>query len=176
MTTVPQETGEKIRLLFCETCNTIEEIPDFDGPPQYDTLLEISVQKHRTPTGDAHIGKLFDVDVAMWMDSNVRHQIIDQIKGKGSKGIAEFDATFYDTRSTFQEDALKCYQDHLRPKGACPDWMSDKKILVPDPKAERKAEGLASPSQAPGPKVHLCRFCPVQRYMAKKAQEASGLK
>jgi hypothetical protein len=170
VTTVPQEAGEKIRLLFCETCNSIEELPDFDGPVQYDTLLEIAASRHRTPSGDPHIGKLFDVDVAMWAEDSVRRQIIEQIKGKGSKGLAEFDATFYDTRSTFHEDALKCYQDHLRPKGACPDWMSDKKILLPDTKAERKAEGLASPSSAPGPKVRLCDFCPAKRYYADKAR------
>ena len=168
-------TGEVIRLLHCQTCKSIEELPDFDGPAEYDHLLEISVQRHRFPNGDPHTGNLFRADVGHWGNDEVRRKIIEQIKG-GSRGLAEFDANYYDTRSTFYEDAMKCYQSHLRPKGACPDWMSDSKILLPDTKADRKAEGLASPSQAPGPKVKLCQFCVVQRYMARKEQEKRGLK
>jgi hypothetical protein len=71
---------------------------------------------------------------------------------------------------------MKCYGLHLRPKGACPDWMSESKILLPDTKAERKAEGLAAPSKTPGHKVKLCAFCPAQRFYAKRAQDAAGIK
>lgn len=168
-------SGEKIRLLHCEECRSLEELPDFDGPPEHDQVLEAAIRKHETPSGQRHIGKLFDVDVLVWSNEEARRAIIKQIKGGGSAGLAEFDATFYDTRNTFFDDAMKCYNQHLRPKGACPDWMSDSKILLPDTKAERKAEGLVAPSKAPGPKVKLCRFCPASRYMAKKAQDAAGI-
>ena len=169
-------SGEKIRLLHCEDCKTIDELPDFDGPPEFDDVLEALLRRHETPSGLRHVGKLFDVDVLVWQNEEARRGIIKQIKGGGSAGLAEFDATFYDTRNTFFDDAMKCYAQHLRPKGACPDWMSDSKILLPDTKAERKAEGLAAPSKTPGHKVRLCDFCVVQRFMAKKAQDAMGLK
>ena len=169
-------SGEKIRLLYCEDCKTIDELPDFDGPPEYDDVLEALLRRHETPSGLRHVGKLFDVDVLVWQNEEARRGIIKQIKGGGSAGLAEFDATFYDTRNTFFDDAMKGYGLHLRLKGACPDWMSESKILLPDTTAERKAEGLAAPSKTPGHKVRLCDFCVVQRFMAKKAQDAMGLK
>ena len=32
---------DKIRILFCEDCKTLEELPDFEGPPEHDTLLAL---------------------------------------------------------------------------------------------------------------------------------------
>lgn len=167
--------SSKIRLLHCRTCDSLEELPDFDGPPEHDTLLNILTERHTTPSGDKHIGHLFDVEVELWSRPEVKKEIIKQIRGGGSKGLDEFDASFYDTKNTFHEDALVCYQRHNRPKESCQDWLSDSKILVPDTKAERKAEGLSAPSKSPGPKIHLCRFCPVQRYYARKANEQKGI-
>jgi hypothetical protein len=165
----------KLRLLYCRTCKTIEELPDFSGPPEYDTLLQVLSERHRSPAGDSHVGNLFDVDIQVWANDDARREIIRQIKGGGSKGLDEFDAAFYDTRNTFFEDAAECYSRHLRPKAACPDWMSDRMILLPDTKSERKSEGLAAPAKAPGHKVHLCDFCVVKRYYARRINEQKGL-
>lgn len=149
----------QIRLLYCRTCGSIEELPDFDGPPQYDDLLNISVERHRFPSGDEHIGSLFKVDIRVWAQYEARRKIIEQIKGGASKGLGEIDEAFYDTKSQFAEDALKCYQAHQRPKGQCPDYMSDSKVLLPNTKADRKELGLADLSKVGGPKTKLCQFC-----------------
>jgi hypothetical protein len=149
----------QIRLLYCRTCGSIEELPDFDGPPQYDDLLNISVERHRFPSGDEHIGSLFKVDIRVWAQYEARRKIIEQIKGGASKGLGEIDEAFYDTKSQFAEDALKCYQQHMRPKGQCPDYMSDSKVLLPNTKADRKELGLTDISKVGGPKTKLCQFC-----------------
>jgi hypothetical protein len=153
----------RIRILHCHDCRTLDEIPWFEGPPQYDTLLEMVLSKHET-NGHRHIGKLFDVEERVWVMPNLRAQIIENIKG-GSKGLAAFDPEFYNTRDTFQEDALKCFQLHLRPAGACPDWKSDRKKLVPGTKADRKEIGL---DMSTAPVQYLCRFCPVSVFYEKK--------
>lgn len=172
----PKENKPQIRLLYCRTCNTVEELPAYDGPepynPKFDPLLEISVQKHQYPSGLPHMGDLFVVDIDVYVKA--KREILKQIKG-GSKGLGELDESYYDTRSTFHEDAMKCFQQHLRPKGQCPDYMSDSKILLPDTKAERKELGFTAPKDLGGPKVKLCQFCPVHVYNVTKAREERGL-
>jgi hypothetical protein len=153
-------SGEKIRLLHCEDCKTIDELPDFDGPPEFDDVLEALLRRHETPSGLRHVGKLFDVDVLVWQNEEARRGIIKQIKGGGSAGLAEFDATFYDTRNTFFDDAMKCYAQHLRPKGACPDWMSDSKILLPDTKARAEGRGSRRPEQGTGTEGQVVPILP----------------
>jgi len=61
--------GPVIRLLVCLVCETIEELPDYDGPVQYDYLLEISVEKHKFPSGEEHKGRLFKVPVKTWANA-----------------------------------------------------------------------------------------------------------
>lgn len=165
-----------IRLLYCRTCGTIEELPDFDGPPQYDHLLEISVDKHRFPSGDEHIGTLMKVSLGTWVNESARRQIIDEIKGTGlvAKGLGAVDESFYDTRSTFHEDAMACFRQHQRPKGQCPDFYSDKKVLRPNTKKDRKDLGLSDLSKVGGPRTYLCDFCPVKVYNITKAREQQG--
>ncbi len=165
MTQVTEGTNEKIRLLHCHDCRTLEEIPWFDGPPQYDVLLETVLSRHET-NGHRHIGKLFDVEKRAWDLPDLRKTIIEQIKG-GSSGLAEFDASYYDTRDTFREDALKCYSLHLRPKEGCPDYRADSKRLLPATKADRKEVGLTMEG---APKQYLCSFCPVQSHVEKKSR------
>lgn len=164
----------QIRLLYCKTCGSIEELPDFDGPPIHDHLLNISAERHRFPSGDEHIGTLFKVDVRIWGQYEARKRIIEQIKGGVSKGLGEIDESFYDTKSTFAEDAMKCYAAHQRPKGQCPDYMSDSKVLLPDTKSDRRELGLADPAKVGGPKTKLCQFCVVHVYNVTRYREQQG--
>jgi hypothetical protein len=160
------ETQEQIRLLRCDDCLTLEELPDFDGPAEYDTLLIVLTDKHKFPNGEPHRGRLIKVEKRAWGMSNLKEAILQQI-WQGSKGLAEFDSTHYEVKQTFHEDALKCYAQHLRPQEGCPDFNSPSKILKPDTKAERKEIGLSPQGM---PVIHLCSFCPVRSYMERKAR------
>jgi len=164
--------GPQIRLLYCRICHSIEELPDYEGDPRNDTLLEISAERHRHPAGES--GTLFTVDLRVWAVPQARKKIIEQIKGGVSKGLGEIDESYYDTRSTFYEDAMKCYNAHLRPKGQCPDYMSDAKILRPKTAADRKELGLTPVDKMGGPKVRLCQFCPAHTYNVTRAREQQG--
>lgn len=167
------ENGPEMRVLYCLVCGTMEELPLFDGKPEDDHLLEILVQPHVFPSGEPHKGHLFRVPVLQWENYEVRKRIIEQIKGGGSKGLDEFDAKFYDTKNTFKEDAMTCFNRHRRPN-SCDDYKTEKMMLLPDTKSERKDAGLPDPKKAPGPKNYLCDFCPVQSMVVQKMRELRG--
>lgn len=166
--------GPDIRLLYCLVCDSIEELPPFEGEPEDDQLLEILVERHVFPSGEPHKGHLMKLPQLQWESPGIRKEIIKQMKGGGSKGIDEFDPDFYATRNTFQEDALKCYNAHLRPTDGCPDYESDSKRLLPNTKADRKELGLVDPSKAPGPKNYLCYFCPISSVIEAKKRALKG--
>jgi hypothetical protein len=159
------------RLLFCLVCDTLEELPPFDGDPEQDHLLAIACEQHLFPSGEPHKGKLFVLPLRAWAKTESKKEIIRQIKGGGSKGLAEVDDTFYDSRSTFLEDAMKCYQAHNKPKEGCSDWQHSSKLLIPNTIKERKAEGMARYQDEAGPKTYLCNFCPVSIAVNQRKQK-----
>lgn len=159
----------RIRVLYCHQCQTLDEMPDYKGPSKYDEALQAVIdQRHTEESGLKHVGQLFDVPVAAWKDRTLRKNIIKQFKQGGSKGLAEVDPEFYNSRMIFEEDALKCFKEHLRPQTGCPDYRSKNKLLTPDTKAERKDAGLSA--RPTGHRIAICDFCPVSSYYAKKEQ------
>jgi hypothetical protein len=172
---VPPVESPITRVLYCLVCDTLEELPLYDGDPEHDHLLAILVERHVFPSGEPHKGHLFRVPQTEWDREDVRRRMIEQIKGGGSKGIDEFDASYYATNNTFREDALKCYAKHLRPTDGCPDYKTDKMRLLPNTKAERRDAGLPDPKNAPGPKNYLCNFCPVQSVVDQKLRAMKGM-
>lgn len=166
--------GPEIRLLYCLVCGTIEELPLFDGRPEDDHLLQVLVEPHCFPSGEPHRGHLFRLPQLMWEREDARKKIIEQIKGGGSAGLDEFDKDFYATKATFKEDAMRCYNAHLRPTDGCPDYNSPSKRLLPNTKAERKDVGLPDPAKAPGPKNYLCQFCVIHPIVVQKQRALRG--
>lgn len=164
-----EQEEPQIRLLVCRTCKTIEELPDFDGPTEYDTLLEIATQRHQRP--EPHLGNLLKFPLKYWAREDVKKSIVEQIKG-GSSGLDAFGTNFYETKSIFAEDAMSCFSLHLRPSSGCSDYKSDRKVLQPDTAVERKAAGMDSNAR---PKIYLCDFCPAKMHYQKKSFQSKGL-
>ena len=158
------------RLLFCLVCQTLEELPPFDGEPELDHLLAIACEAHVFPSGEPHKGKLFVLPLRTWAHTESKKEIIRQIKGGGSKGLAEIDDTFYDSRSNFMDDAMTCYERHNKPKDGCDDWQHSSKLLIPNTVKERRAEGMAKYQDEAGPKTYLCNFCPVSIAVNQRKQ------
>ena len=162
-----------IRLLICTTCVTIEELPDHLGRVEDDLLLNLAVQRHRFPDGNEHIGNLMKVPLKFWGNPKVKKSIIDQIKA-GSKGLDDISEGFYDTKSTFHEDAMKCYSQHLRPTNGCSEYKADRMRLRNDISVhDRREAGLGSADA--GPKVYKCDFCPVKSTVMQKFHKKQGL-
>ena len=154
--------AEEIRLLKCNTCVTTEELPDFKGPAEYDVLLEALVQKHRFPDGNEHLGQLLRIEKKYWDSPKIRKEILEKMW----TGHTGFDPEFYASKNTFQDDAMKCFNKHNRPDQGCIDWKIDRVRLGNPTKLGWET----------GPKVYLCDFCPVRAHVARKQQEARGLK
>jgi hypothetical protein len=167
----------QIRLLLCNDCHTIEELPDFNGHPDDDTLLKISVEKHVWPTGTEHLGSMMRVPLKFWGNDVVRKQIIAQIKvGVGNvEGLDAIQEGWYASKSEFQASAMTCYQKHNRPRGSCGDWKSDSKKLIPKTSVERKEAGMGKAGANGAPVTFTCDFCPVATYYHTRARDAKGL-
>jgi hypothetical protein len=172
-----QHDGPVLRLLFCFVCNTVEELPPHDGPPETDILLEITLEKHEFPSGERHKGKLFILPVKTWANTSTRKEIIRQLKGGGSDGLDALteEKDFYSSKMQFSEDAMKCYSYHLRPKDHCADYMHESKRLLPKTAKERKDLGLEAPKDAAGPRVYICNFCPMHSVILTKKRAMMGL-
>ncbi len=165
------DNGPKIRLLYCYNCTTIEELPDFEGRPEDDHLLEILVEKHQS-AGVPHTGFLSKIGVKIWSQEKFRKEIIKNIRTRVGGGLADIDPEYYATKATFYEDAMSCYDAHQRPEGSCSDWRASNKKLVPKTSAERKELGLP---KAINSHIYLCDFCPVKTFMVTKAREEAGM-
>ena len=169
----PNADEPKLRLLFCHKCKTLDELPDFEGHPDDDDLLQILIDKH-TSTDIPHPGQLMRVPIALWSIPNVKDEIVKQIYAKGAPGLNALMPGYYDVKSTFAEDAMTCWKQHNRPK-FCPDYGSEKKVLRPDTKAERKDLGLTPVDKKGGPKTYLCQFCPVHVNVMTAQKEKAGM-
>jgi len=175
--------NERVNLLVCKTYKTIEEVPytktgKYLGEGKYDQsdnpFLEPIVAPHER---GGHMGILTDVNFVYWMTPSVKASIIAQVKeqftGKTSPLMAGLDAlgtNFYDTKDTYSQDAMRCWQLHNRTKD-CGEYKSDRKLLSAGTEKDRKAEGLAKSTI----KVYLCDFCPVKMARQAKAVKARGL-
>ena len=159
----------QIRLLVCRTCKSAEELPDYDGDPEYDSLLQLTVERHQNP--EPHLGQLFKFPVKYWSRPDVKESIMNQIRQGGSSGLDVFGTNFYETKSQFGEDAMSCWALHNRPTD-CSDYKHDRKLLKPGTERDREKAGLSAHE---APKIYLCDFCPVKSVKQKAAFKAKGL-
>ena len=164
-----------VRLLVCPTDKSIEEMPDFDGPPQYDQVLQALVAKHerkRCPTGS-----LLRVEESKWQNPEVQNEVRKRIAASfGDKAETGLGTPTYQLMETLRDDAMKCFQQHNR-NPACNDYKSDSKRLVPDTKAERKELGMDPKYDAQDRSLtrYLCEWCPVHSLVQQAARAKAGL-
>jgi hypothetical protein len=164
--------GPRLRLLICHDCKTIEPLPWFDGPVQYDDTLNYRLASHRTGSGEPHHGTLGTVSESSWEDPQKQRQIMKEITKAHAGGETGLGHALYNARSTFQEDALTCWRQHNRTTN-CQDYKSDSKRLVPDTRGERRELGLSVKSSA-RPATSLCNFCPYHSVVMQRARKEQG--
>lgn len=179
MSETPQQGKERINLLICYTCKTIEEIPyTYDGEYIDNGRYDQSNNPFIEPVASPHDkkgckGRLADTDKFYWLSQKGRKQVVDELVKQfttGSTGLDAFGTDFYNVKATFSNDAMNCYALHMRPKDGCSDYKSDKKILKPGTDAERKELGMG----ASNVKSYLCDFCVVKSTVQKKFYTAKG--
>jgi hypothetical protein len=177
------------RLLVCRECQSIEQLPLYDGPkeleaqdPILDNIVRRHIQKHGdiNPEGAAllvasedpcNCGEKTMVDLTGRVQARRpnrlgRHTFWEGHKDDILKGLRErwtgFHPEFYATKDTYAEDALRCYNLHRRPQGTdCIDWQADNRRLTP--------EGWK------GKEVYLCHFCPVASTVVTEMRHKRGM-
>lgn len=169
--------GPIIRLLVCLVCQTVEELPDYEGPSDHDTLLEISVEKHVFPSGEPHKGKLFKLPVKTWANPKEKEAIMAQLRQGGNRGLDEIDPdkSFYETKMTFADDAMKCWIAHNKVTTNCEDYQSPSKRLLPNTAKERQELGMPLPKDLEGPKIYTCNFCPYHGEVVQRRRKIMGM-
>jgi hypothetical protein len=163
--------SDRLRLLICHSCETIEELPDYEGPPDYDDTLNYRVSAHRFGDGSEHFGVLATVAEEDWHKPSYQHEIrakiADAVKPGSGSGMGD---DFYNIKNTFSQDAMTCWRQHNRTRD-CADWRTDAKRLYPDTRADRKAEGMDVKAR---PNTWLCDFCPVTSIYSQKRNSKRG--
>lgn len=159
------------RVLRCDDCRSLEPVPDYEGPAEGDHLLARLLQAHKHPDGTEHRGLLFRVETKDWDSPAIRAEIVKRVQE--TAGYTGLDPDFYEVKATFEYDAMICWQTHHRSPD-CNDYKSDRKLLTPDTKAERKEAGLGKYQKDANPR-YLCEFCPVHSLVQQAARWKAGL-
>lgn len=154
--------SDKVRLLVCRDCTTVEDLPWYEGPPEGDEMLTYLASKHVYPNGERHFGHLMDIEKKCWEIPSARKQILSELgvtTGLGAETYAHIE--------TFKEDAAKCFKAHRR-SIPCIDWHSDKKRIQNPTKTGWK-------NWRPNPmSVYLCDYCVCASHVMTEKQKAAG--
>jgi hypothetical protein len=155
---------------FCHTCRTVEEVPDYQGPHQYDHYLEHRRAPHQFESGSPHRGVLARVEnKPEYIDAAIKEMENAVAPGSGS-GLG---APLYELRETYKEGAFECWKRHNRTLD-CGDYRSDKMRLFADTRVERKAEGMST-NKDDRANIWLCDHCPVHSHVVQLQRKQAGM-
>lgn len=161
--------AEEIRILRCDQCRTLEELPDYEGDPNRDHVLKALIaKKHTEESGLTHVGQLMKVERKHWESPSTRKEILRQL-GKETTGL---DPEFYEAQDVFKSEAMDCWRKHNR-NPECSDYKSAEKRLTPGTAKERREAGL--PKYRSEKDVYLCDWCPVKSVVQEKHFSKLGL-
>jgi len=180
----------QIRLLVCRMCESVDEVPDYEGPVEGDTLLERVVAKHQQDCGTANVGGeqaevasqqdrfLVKIDREDWNNERVKKEILNRLSMSGTG----FEEKVYDVKNTWKADAMSCYSSHRRPQDGCIDYKDDSKrvgngFLTEEEESLKKSSGLFTgmTRRRQQQTVFLCDFCPVKSGVQEKVFTKRGL-
>jgi hypothetical protein len=165
----------------------LEEIPDLghelERDPETGEIVEVDpyvqtlLLKHYERDYRGHGGgtgeetapfRIPVVDDLAW--AHDREGVIKAVNAENKK--VGFDAWAYEATNTFSEDALRCYNEHHRPKEGCIDWWSESKRIGRPTEIGR---AVVKDQYKLGERdPHLCQFCPVATYVQTQINWRQG--
>lgn len=162
--------SEYARLLFCHTCKSVDQLPDYSGPAEHDYYLKHRAGQHQFPDGTPHRGLLGRVENKPEYINAAIDEMENTVNAGEGAGLGQ---VYYDLRDNYQAEAMTCWKRHGRTEN-CDEYRSDRMRLWIDTKAERRAEGL-SVSREDRPSIWLCDHCPVHSVVSQRKNKAKGL-
>jgi hypothetical protein len=161
---------EYVRLLFCHTCRSVDELPDYSGPVDHDYYLAHRVAQHQFSEGNPHNGILGRAE-------NTPESIdaaISQMESMTAPGTgAGLGKVMYDLRDNYSAEAMQCWKRHNRTQN-CDDYRTDKMRLWMDTRADRRAEGMTLDKNE-RPNIWLCDHCVVHSLVQQRQRKKAGL-
>ena len=169
-----------MRLLHCNVCKTIDEIPDYEGHEEVDPLVERVVMEHNRRDPMKHGGaatlpmRLAKVDDFEWQAD--REKVVKELNRTGME--VGFDPWPWasDSHNVFREDAGKCWISHRQPElpgKPCIDYRSEAK-RIGRPTSEGKAVLKDNPKLGSSD-PHLCDWCPYQVTVQTEIRARKGM-
>ncbi len=162
-------------MLVCHTCEVIVPIPDYRGRAEYDEFLQARVAEHQYPGSNPTRGHDMDlgtVSEKSWDNPQIRPQIVAEIMARTWHEVGGLGQALYDVQNNYKEDAMACWRFEHGRTSNCDDYMSEKKLILADSRAERKDLGLDPRQRA---KISLCQFCPVHSVVQQRKNKARGM-
>jgi hypothetical protein len=160
---VAAEQGAQVRVLQCLTCKKVETLPDYQGHPDDDHVLDYALIPHGGQTENPHFGALHRLPESQWSDPKIRKATMERMW----EGTTGFTPSYYDVKNTLQEDASKCFTAHRRAV-PCIDWHDSSKRIGAGTKKMREKVARELPRSSPidaerlakgQPVQYLCDFC-----------------
>jgi hypothetical protein len=166
-----------MRLLYCNACRTIDEVPDYEGSDKVDPLVEEVVRKHNVKDPMTHGGgqyspmRLMKIDDLEWM---VDREKVVKLINESNKQVG-MDPWVGESHNTFLEDANKCWRQHRQPKEGepCIDYWSESK-RIGRPTAEGRA-ALKENYKLGTKDPHLCLWCPYHVVVTTEVRHRRGM-
>jgi len=155
------------RLLICNTCKTVDKLPDYasenDPDAKYDHHLQDAVDLHLRKFGggaERHKSLLYSID-----DEELA--LIDEEHLKKAVHDGRLEEFLKEEREQLKQDALACYNLRNRPAYGyglgCLEYRSKNKAIG-------RTTGLP-----PEQWTYLCDFCPYHSYVEHAQRKKSGL-
>ena len=167
------DPGNKhVRLVFCHTCSSVNQIPDYKGPPEYDHYLRYITDQHQTE-GHPHRGAMArckDTPDMINAAIDEMENNVNEVRAGAGAGLGQ---AMYDLRDNNNVEAMQCWKRHSRTRD-CADYRSEPKRLWIDTKADRRDAGMST-RREDRPNIWLCDHCPVHSIIQQKQNQAAGL-
>lgn len=168
-----------MRLMYCDVCKTLDEIPNYDGAMEVDPLVEEVVMKHNKRDAKRHgwgEGKLkmrlVEVDDLQYAQN--KDAVLKKLKEQGN-AVGENWQWLGEAHNTFSDDAMACWNQHRQPKegSPCIDYMSDAK-RIGRPTEEGK-EAVRANYKLGQTDPHLCQWCPYHSTVITNIRARKGM-
>ena len=157
------------RLLICNTCKTVDKLPDYasenDPEAKYDFSLRDAIDRHMNKFGgpvERHKANLFSI-------SDDELALIDESQWEQAVHDNRLEEFLKSERENLKEDALRCYQLHNRPTYGigygvgCPNYRQKDRAIG-------RTAGLP-----PEQWNYVCDFCPYHSYVEHARSKKRGL-
>ena len=175
--------SESLRLLVCHQCKTADPVPWCGEEaqchhPLCNDTLNARMESHYTDSGHSHLVSLAAIDKEAWATQRGRDEILKQAMEVGGGSFTPvLGQEMYEVGQNYEVEAIACWKQHGKPgsahKYSCEDYMSDKKTLLADTRAERKEAGLST-RQANRTGTKLCQFCPYNSTVMQRVRADKG--